>query len=507
MQKHHQLYYSRILIFSFLLIANGLFAQKTIIQHQEDRMLGRNINGQTINILIGNVILEQDSTIIYCDSAILDRENNTFDAYKNVHMVSNDSVELFGDKMFYDGNTKIGEVFNNVILIDNRATLYTNYLRYNRNTKTAYYNKRGKIIDNDNVLNSRFGYYYTDIDEFLFQDEVVVTTPDYVIEADTMRYNSETEIVYFLGPTTMTGEEDFMFARQGWSDTKQSITSLKEDALVIHLNHILQGDSIYYEKESGLGQVFENAVLIDTVKQVVIKGDFVEYFKEPGFAYATDSALAIIVDGPDSLYLHSDTLRLKFDTTNEAEELFAYKKVKFFRESLQGACDSLVYNVNDSIINMMQSPVLWSDDNQLTSESIQIFITDQSPDSMILDNNAMIISQETDTTQFNQIKGRNVIGHFQNNELVRIDVNGNSETIYYVRDDETQGLIGINKGLASDMIIQLKNRKIQSITYFSEPVMTLYTETSLTGADRQLEGFLWLKSKRPLNKDDIFRRD
>ncbi len=507
MQKHHQLFFSGMFVLTFLFLTTGLFAQKTIIQHQEDRMLGKNIDGKTINVLIGNVILEQDSTIIYCDSAILDRENNTFDAYKNVHMVSSDSVELFGDKMFYDGNTKIGEVFINVKLIDNRATLYTNYLRYNRNTKTAYYNKRSHIIDNENQLVSNFGYYYTDIDEFLFQDEVVVTTPDYIIKADTMRYNSETEFVYFLGPTTMTGDDDFMFARNGWSDTKQSITSLKEDALVKHLNHILQGDSIYYEKESGFGQVFEEAVLIDTVKQVVIKGDFVEYFKEPGFAYATDSALAIIIDESDSLYLHSDTLRLKFDTTNEAEELFAYKKVKFFRESLQGACDSLVYNVSDSIINMMHSPILWSDDNQLTSESIQIFITNQEPDSMILDNNAMIVSQEFDSTQFNQIKGRNVIGYFQNSELVSINVNGNSETIYYVRDEESNGLIGINKGLASDMIIRLKNRKIQSITYFSEPVMTLYTESGLTGADRKLEGFLWLNSKRPIDKDDIFRRD
>lgn len=156
---------------------------------------------------------------------------------------------------------------------------------------------------------------------------------------------------------------------------------------------------------------------------------------------------------------------------------------------------------------MKEDPVLWSDDNQLTSDSIKIFITDQALDSMVLFNNAFINSQEKDTTKFNQIKGRHVIGYFKQNELVKIAVNGNSETIYYVRDEETGGLIGINKALSSNMIIKLKNRKMQSITYYESPKMTLYKESLLTGEDRKLDGFRWLKSRRPLNKDDIFRKD
>ncbi len=470
-------------------------------------MIGINEEGRSYNILIGHVKLIQDSTTVYCDSAIFDREKNIFDAYGHTRMLMGDSVELFGDRMFYDGNTKIGEVYDNVILIDNRATLYTNYLKYNRNTKTAFYNQNGKIIDNDNELVSKIGYYYTDIDEFLFRGNVVVTNPDYVIKSDTMKYNSATEFVYFLGPTTMTGEEDYMFARKGWSDTRNSITSLKKDALVKHKQHELRGDSIYYEKETGFGQIFKNAVLKDNEKEVVIYGQFVEYFKEPSFAYATDSALAIIIDGSDSLFLHADTLRLKFDSLNEAEKLFAYKKTKFFRKSLQGACDSLVYAVNDSVINMFQKPVLWSENNQLTSDSIKIFITNQALDSMILFNNAFIVSQEQLATQFNQIKGRHVVGYFFNNELEKIKVDGNSETLYYVRDEESGGLIGINKGIANNMIIFIKDRKMQSITYFKEPKMTLFTETGLSGDARKLDGFRWLISQRPLTKHDIFKRD
>lgn len=507
MRKSIQVFISKLFVIIFLLTTQLTFAQKTIIKHQEDRLIGKNVDGRTINVLIGHVILIQDSTTIYCDSAILDRDYNTFDAYGNVHMVMSDSVELFGDKMFYDGNTKIGEVYDNITLIDDRATLYTNYLRYNRFTKTAFYNQHGKIIDGDNVLVSRLGYYFTDIDEFFFIDSVVVNTPNYIINADSMRYDSKTDFVYFIGPTTMTGDDEYLFARDGWSDTQNGITSLKDNAIVKQKQHILRGDSIYYERESGFGQVFKDAVLIDTEKNIIIQGEFIEYFKELSFAYATDSAQAIIIDGADSLFLHADTLRLEFDTANEAQRLRAYKAVKFFRESMQGACNLLIYDIIDSIINMKDDPVLWSDDNQLTSDSMKIFITNQTLDSLVLYENAFINSQLKDTSQFNQIKGRNVIGYFHNNELVRIDVAGNSETIYYVRDEVTQGLIGINKALADNMIIRIKDRVMQSISYYKQPKMILYRESELLGADRKLDGFKWLIKKRPLTKHDIFKKD
>ncbi len=490
-----------------LFISSGLYSQKTLIKHEADRLIGENRDGVMINILIGNAVLRHDSTTINCDSAILNKDENTFDAYDNVHMIMNDSVEIFSDKMFYDGDTRIGEVSDNVILIDNRATLYTDYLIYDRNTKTAYYNNYGKIVDNNNELVSHIGYFYTAIDEFLFIEDVVVTNPDYIIKSDSLRYNTETEFVYFLGPTTVTGEDDFMFGRDGWSDTRNSITSLKGDAFVKHKNHLLKGDSIYYEKVKGFGQVFENATMTDLEKDVMIKGNFVEYFKDPGFAYATDSALAIIIDKYDSLFLHSDTLRLEFDTTNEAEFLYAIDKVKFFREDLQGACDLLVYDVNDSIINMYTNPVLWSDANQLTSDSIKIFITNQTMDSLVLYNSAFIVSQEEGETTFNQIKGRDVIGHFFQNELYQINVLGNSEIIYYVREEQTNILTGINKGLSSNMIISLKNKKMQSALYTEQPVFTLYKVDGLTADKQKLDGFMWLINQRPLTKDEIFIRN
>lgn len=498
----------RSLIILILLIPFIGYTQEkaVIVLKQADKFIGENINGVTINFLSGNVILVHDSTTFYCDSAQLDRYHNNFKAFGNIYAIMNDSVKLYGDRLTYEGNSKITHVYDNVRLVDDSTTLYTDYLVYYRLGKKGIYNRGGRIVDGENVLVSKVGEYYANLKEYRFQKEVEVTTPDYVINADTLNYNTKTEIVDFNGYTTLKGEDDFMFAFEGWSDTRNNITSLKKHATVQHKHQIIYGDSVYYEKENEYGYASKNAVLMDTEKNVVVEGQIVEYIKQLGYAYATDSAFAVIIDKSDSLFLHSDTLKMLLDTADKAEELLAYKKVKFYREDIQGACDSLAYNMNDSIISMYQEPVLWSNDNQLTSDSMKIFMTNQQMDSLVMYNSALIISIDS-TSTYNQIRGRNVIGYFKDNELYEISVNGNSETIYYIRDEITKALIGINKAEASNMLIKIENKQIVSILYMDNPNAVLYPEFEINAEERVLKGFKWLIQLRPREKSDIFRRN
>ena len=495
-----------IIILSFLSV--GLFAQEnaTIILKQADKFIGENINGITYNFLTGNVILIHDSTTFYCDSAKIDKLNNNFEAYGNIYAIMSDSLELYGDKLIYNGNTKITRVYDNVRLIDDSTTLYTDYLVYYRLLRKGVFDRGGRIVDGDNVLTSKIGEYYSALNEYHFRNNVVVNTPDYEIKSDTLIYNTVTEVVDFQGYSTLDGEEDFMFAYKGTSDTKNDITILKEHGTVQHKNQILYGDSIYYDKKIEYGYAFKNAILMDIEKEVVIEGQIVEYLKQKGYGYATDSAMAVLIDNQDSLFLHADTLKMILDSADYAEKLIAFNHVKFFREDLQGASDSLVYHVNDSIISMYQEPVLWSDENQLTSDSMKIYMTNQQMDSLVMYNSALIISQDS-TNTFNQIRGRDVIGHFRDNELYQINVNGNSETIYYVRDDITHELIGLNKAVASNMKITVKDRKIVSIVYMTNPSATLYPIFEITEENKKLKGFKWLEHLRPWSKQEIFIKD
>ncbi|MEI6900446.1 MAG: LptA/OstA family protein, partial [Bacteroidota bacterium] len=227
-----------------------------------------------------------------------------------------------------------------------------------------------------------------------------------------------------------------------------------------------------------------------------------EVKEKPGKAFMTGRALAILIDKKDSLFLHSDTIKVTFDSAKNIKNLYCYYKVKFFRTDLQGMCDSLHYSGKDSTMMMYKDPVLWNEKNQFSGDSIAMTILNGEVDTIVFYSNALIIMQD-DTNKFNQVKGRNMTGYMKNNDLYRIRVTGNSETLYYVREED-KSLIGINKVISSDMLIFLKDREVINITYLELPVGTIYPEKDISPFDLKLKGFKWLPEKRPKTKEEIF---
>ena len=468
-------------------------------------MYGDNTTGTELSIFSGNVIFEHDSAFLYCDSAVYNSQTNSLDAYRNVRIKVNDSLNLFSDELNYNGDTKIAVMEKNVRLIDNKTTLTTDTLIYNRNTRIAFYQTGGKIVSEENVLTSIKGYYHTQSKEFYFKKDVVLTNPDYRLESDTLMYNTSTDIAYIFGPTTIQGKDDFIYAESGWYDTKNDISQLTENPYLIYKEQFLYGDSLYYDQSTGTGLVFDNAFLKDTIQNFIITGNFIDYGREAGFAYVTDSAVAIFIDRQDSLFMHADTLRIIFDSLQNPENVLAYNKIKFFKPDFQGMCDSLVYAFSDSTITMYYQPALWTQENQLTAEIIRIYVSGQKIDSMNMTNSSFIISRDDiDSAKFNQIKGKNMTGYFQDNELFKINVDGNSETLYFVREDNGN-LIGINKAVSSSMIIRISERNIRTTSYLDEPDATLFPENEYPKQELKLKNFKWLEKERPLNKFDIFR--
>ena len=103
-----------------LLIANvsDLFAQKKSKVHVERTKIQRFTESLGMERLLGDVIIRQEKTRFYCDSAYLYNEDNNFEAFSNVHIDVNDSVDVYGDRMWYDGNKRTAELFGNVKLVE-----------------------------------------------------------------------------------------------------------------------------------------------------------------------------------------------------------------------------------------------------------------------------------------------------------------------------------------------------------------------------------------------------
>jgi lipopolysaccharide export system protein LptA len=460
--------------------------------------------GEKIQRLIGNVQLKHDSTLLFCDSAYLHELTNSFEGFGNVHIKASDTLNIFSDLLKYDGNSKMAELTNKVRLVENDATLYTEHLWYDRIRDIAYYLTGGKIVDSSNVLTSTRGYYHSASKKVFFNKDVVLVNDNYTMYSDTLMYNTNTETAWFYGPTTIASEENYIYCEKGWYDTRNDISKFWERPYIITKEQKLTGDTIYYDRNRDYGRARNRISLHDTIQNIIINGNIGEFRKASGYAYVTDEAIATLVDKKDSLFLHSDTLWVLFDSDQNAEYMLGYHHTKFFRTDLQGMCDSLVYDFKDSTIFLYHSPVIWSEVNQLTADTMWIAISNRQVDSLVLINSCFIVSMD-DTLHrntFNQIKGRAMTGYFKDNFLNKIVLTGNAESLYYVRE-ENGDLFGINKTTSNDMRIYLSENEVQGITSVKNVEAQMLPEKDVPESDRRMKGFKWIEEKRPKKKSDI----
>lgn len=451
---------------------------------------------------IGNVVLNREAAIMYCDSAYYYTATDVFEAFSRVHVIQGDTVDLYGDYLHYDGITRLAQIRRNVRLVGRNMELKTSELDYNLGTSVGFYTNHADIRSGENKLKSRVGYYYSRSEMYYFQDSVVLWNPEYTIYSDTLRYHTPTRVAYFYGPTEIIGDSSYIYCEHGWYNTATNISKLKDNALVKNKNQTIKADSLYYERETGYGEGFSNIEIADEEQNLILRGDHAYIQQKYDSALITRNAVFIYITGEaDSVFIHADTLRAMPDS-GEGRQLKAYYGVKLFKSDMQGMCDSLYYSTSDSIIRLYHEPVLWSGENQLSADYIEIWTKNREVDQVHMKQLSFLINL-ADTGKYNQIKGKTMIGYFKNNEPYKIDVKGNGQTVYYVPDNNE--LVGVNILQSSNLTIYLKNKKPDDIRFYVKPIGTTYPINMIPEDEVILKDFKWLDTIRPKNKEDIFR--
>ena len=151
--------------------------------------------------LLGNVIFRHQNATMYCDSAYLYRNENRIEAFNNIRIKQGDSLDLTGKRLLYNGDTKMAQVFDDVVMKDRRMTLNTSRLDYDMNSDIAFYTDSGHIVDGENILTSKLGYFYSKSHDLFFRNDVLLINPKYTMNCDTLRYNTLNKTAFFLGPT------------------------------------------------------------------------------------------------------------------------------------------------------------------------------------------------------------------------------------------------------------------------------------------------------------------
>jgi lipopolysaccharide export system protein LptA len=266
----------------------------------------------------------------------------------------------------------------------------------------------------------------------------------------------------------------------------------------------ITADSMFYDKTNTYVEAFGNMILNDTVKKIILMGDYGYYNENTKYAFATDSAQWIEYSRVDSLFGHGDTLKL--ETIDQERTIKAYYGVRFYRVDLQGVCDSLQYNTVDSVLKLYRNPILWNTGYQLTGDTIRILFNDSTVERVNVLNYAFAI-EEVDTSYYNQLKGNDLTALFHAGDLYKIDVEGNAESIYYPIDEQDASFIGRNQTESVNfMSIDVENRKPVRIFWYPEPVGEVLPIPDLNSENKYLKDFVNYNYLRPRDKTDIFSK-
>ncbi len=484
-----------IFTFTLLLFSFQIHAQQ--LQCSADIMSSA---GAGLINLTGNVVLQQGNVTIYCDRALFNKKENSFDGGGNIRIKQGEST-TYGDLLTFDGNKKIGHLRRNVRLIDNAMTLTTQFLDFNTAENSGYFYNGGTIIDSSATLTSKTGYYYSKTHTYFFKQDVVVKNDKYTLTTDTLKFDANKKIAYVFGPTQVVGDSSAMYLEDGWYNTEKNISQINKKGFIKKKNQIIKADNLYYDRNLGVGRAKNNVEIIDVSENVTLKGNEASYTDKPFSAFITNRAVLQQITDGDTLFLHADTLYSTLDSSGKFKCYAAYRKVQFYKSDLQARCDSLYFSMFDTIVQMYHEPVLWSSENQITADRIEIYTHEFKANKLKLYNSSFIITKE-DTSRFNQINGRDMVAYIRDNQLYRIDVLGSCKTIYFPKDKLQY--IGINKAECSKIVIHIKDRKIERINFTESPNATLFPIDALNRNDMIIKGFKWLGNFRPLKMEDIF---
>ncbi len=317
-----------------MLTAGWVFGQKkskVILVSSSTLESNKGADGKNI-VKVHQGVFRQDFSILRSDSAYFYPDKNMVDAFGHVNINQGDTLNIYSDKLNYDGNTKVAILTDNVKMIDKDAILTTNYLTYNTATRIATYTGGGKLVNKGNTLVSKNGYYFAFSRDSYFRYNVVCTTTDAVIKTDTLRYNSGTRIAYFYGPTNILGakDKDTLYTENGTYNTITEQAFFGKKNRYAQGTKTLKGDSLFYDRLKGYGRAVKRVTFNDEEQKTTIKGELGEYYKEDDRAVITQNAYVVFVT--------EDKDTTKVDTTKKKLPVL---KADSMVKKLSGQADTL----------------------------------------------------------------------------------------------------------------------------------------------------------------------
>lgn len=479
--------------------------ERIILKHADNLRFNEN-EMQSAQRLSGNVVLMHKGMTMFCDSAMLYEQSQTFDAFGHVKIVQGDTLTLTGDRLHYDGETLIAEMRFNVIMTHRNQKLYTDSLYYDRLYNMGYYEEGGKLIDGKNQLTSDWGEYHTDTRQATFNYNVELINDRFKLITDTLHYDTQTKWAEVVGASNIYSNADTLYTEHGFYNSNNEQVKLYKRSKAYGRNRIMEGDTVYYDKKTGVMEAFQNVSCLDEKNKNLLTGDYAWYNELTGEAIATKNALARdFSQGKDTLYFHADTLHMysyNLETDSAYRVLHAYFHARAYREDVQAVADSMVFHSAQKKITLFRDPIAWSDQRQIVGEEINVYLNDSTIDSVYVDRQALMI-EKLDSTHFNQVGAQQMRTYFVKGEVSENRAVGNVMVVNYPLEKDST-IIYQNYVETAEARMFMKDRKLKKI--WAPASHGFFYPIGMAPAERtRLEGFAWFDYIRPISPDDVFK--
>lgn len=517
-----------------LIISWGAFAQKAIYfppvpkdtSHKKkieiiksDSLLYETKELGKYRKLIGHVQLKHINALMYCDSAIIDIDANYMTAYgKQVHIKKGDSVDVWGNFLEYFGDQKLGRLTGMCSMRDKTMVLTAPELNYNTETDVGSYMSGGRVVNKETTITSAIGYYFHKNSEAAFYGDVVLKSPENTIYADSMRYNTDKEIAYFITKTTIIDKDsNIIVTNSGYYDTKKEKAFLGNNATIKKGDAKVSAKTIDYDKKTKIAVAEGNVVYQDSSDRTTILSNYIYSNEGKALVKAYKDPLMITVseDEKDTLYLSADTLFsykiLNTDSTklndsignNDSIKIVkAWYNMKMIQGKMSAVADSMFYSEADSIFKLYIKPILWMDSTQITGDSIYLYNKNKGIERIDIFNNSFIIRLQ-DIDVYNQIKGKYIQAYIHDKKINLVNVDGSAESIYFIKDKDAYN--GANKSVSGFINVFFKDGDVNRIKLTGSPEAEFTPMKKINLSTFRLNNFQWNGTLQPKSKYDVIR--
>ncbi len=449
----------------------------------------------------GNVEVVDSNFALTADTLHYDTEKQ-ISYFHGPTNIETDDKKIYCEAGFYNSAENYAEFEQNVKFKGENQYATSDKIIYDGDKDEVYFEGKTNFQDENRIIESGDAYYDSERKISQFRNNVKIADSTQVIYADSLDYYEEREFTKAWGDVVIQSRERDIWADSLQYDEKKGTGIAWGEVVMIDSTQSIWADQIEYGNDQSNATAEGKVLIINREQEVIIDCERATYNDSTAYIHATGRPLMRTLVDADTLYLAADTLRsFKPDPQQDERTLIAVQNVRVYKSDFQAVSDSLVYSTVDSVFQFYDDPVVWSDTSQFSADTILIFQRNNEVQKINLDGNAFIINV-TDDSYYNQIKGKNIYTKFDSNEVRLMDVKGNGQTIYYIRDDKN-AYIGVNKTACSDMLIYFGDNTVEQIKFYKQPDANITPMRQANHSTLRLDGFNWSEKERPKSPFDV----